>query len=346
MTNTMIYIGGIMGLVNLWVTNQCNLNCMYCYEGSKKDKIFQQEYVEPLILFIKEFAMEVPQEELMINFHGGEPLLNFDMIRTVVKRLKQENMRANYSFTTNGLLINEYMVQFIKENDIYLSISLDGGKEINDKNRVDYAGNGTYDRVMKQIALLKDYGVSYRTRMTVIPETASQLFDSVITLIEQGCTNLVAAPDLFAKTWNDQLLKTLEQQLIQVYDYVAIMEEVDFVFYMNEIKKKGFCDGGIREFSVDADGAVYPCTYVVGEQKHKIGSIFSGIHKEIVDEFISIYSKNNENCSGCSYSQFCMANRCKFLNYLITNQYLVGPDIICEIENMMLRLHKSGYITS
>ena len=201
------YIGGTMALVNIWVTNFCNLNCSYCYE---KETYLKEELLTPTIDFIKKIEDD---NALTINFHGGEPLLNFEVIKKIVAQSKLENIFANFSLTTNLLLMNNEIADYVSSNHIYLSISLDGTEHVNDINRIDKNNRGTYKKVIKKLNILKKYNIPFRTRMTVTPFTINYLYESVTHLINIGCKEIVAAPDLFCQHWDEEKISQLSLQL-------------------------------------------------------------------------------------------------------------------------------------
>lgn len=134
-----------MGLINIWVTYECNMNCRYCYEKEKKREYLDKKLSNKIIEFIQKYQLETG---LQINFHGGEPLLNFDIIKNLVIKVKRLYPQTKFSLTTNMLLMTKEIAAFIKKENIKLSVSLDGSESINDKNRIDKKGYGTFKRVI------------------------------------------------------------------------------------------------------------------------------------------------------------------------------------------------------
>ena len=139
-----------------WVTNDCNLNCTYCYEGQFKEKKYMSLDVamHAVNLFL-EYYNQINDSELIIRFHGGEPLLNCKAI-LYIQNMVSKNLKGelSYGITTNGCIQTEDAFNVLKSMD-EINISIDGCKEINDLYRKDRNGKGTYDRVIKTVNWLK-----------------------------------------------------------------------------------------------------------------------------------------------------------------------------------------------
>ena len=327
-----------MGLFNIWVSEKCNMNCKYCYEGHEKDNtIFNESNINKLLNFIKEKGKE--WDFIMINFHGGEPLIAFDIIKKIIAKSNNLNGNILYSLTTNGLLLTEDIISYLKNEKVYLSISLDGNQKVNDINRIDYNGKGTYKHVIEKVKMALQQEIDLRIRMTITPDTVEYLAESVKTLFDQGCNLLIAVPDIYDDRWNENYIEILEKQVKLSYD-LAQSNKKEFFFYRdyNECKP-GRCDGGIGEFNISANGDIYPCSYVVNDKEYLIGSLDSGINEDKLEKFKKIYTKNNEICIGCTNEKICLSTRCKFINKKVTGDYLHPVAMICALENMMHKIN-------
>lgn len=133
----------------LYLTEKCNLNCKYCFEKQKGEKELTFEDVKTIM----DREAELGSKNCILTLFGGEPLLKKDLIFDIVnyaKKLEKENkIRFKYSITTNGTLIDEAFLKLAKENDFFIGYSLDGEKETQNKNRINYNGDGTYDVVFE-----------------------------------------------------------------------------------------------------------------------------------------------------------------------------------------------------
>ena len=160
-------------LIGIWVTTGCNLKCKYCYEGTeKKSENMTKEVADKTIKFIKATYDKKSLEPLVVEFHGGEPLLNYPIIQYLILEIEKIFPEALFGITTNGLLLTTERIKYLSEKMNYgFSLSIDGDRDINDQNRIDYHGNGTYKAIMKIVPELLRYRHDIRARMTYTPET-------------------------------------------------------------------------------------------------------------------------------------------------------------------------------
>lgn len=152
-------------------TNICNLKCKYCFIGKLNDKQVKMNK-KIAISAIDKFNshLESINETGTVFFYGAEPLLNFDLIKYIVKYTKEKKYKINYAMVSNGILLTEQIADFIKENNISLGISIDGPKEITDSNRVFKGSDSSvYDSVLSKIQMLKRKKVNFGLSITVAP---------------------------------------------------------------------------------------------------------------------------------------------------------------------------------
>ncbi|MBR5513156.1 MAG: radical SAM protein [Ruminococcus sp.] len=322
-----------MGLFNIWLTEACNLKCTYCYESNKSMKYMQKDTIERTIEFI--CRKSVGMDSCIINFHGGEPLLAFDNILYFVSEFNKRGVSAVYSLTTNGVLLDEEKIKRFYENKIYLSLSLDGNAEVNDKCRISCDGKGTYEKVAVKIPLIMKYYPELRIRMTVTPETSIHLFDSVKHISQLGGKLIIAVPDLYDNKWTKELINNVEKQVIDLYKEFKD-SDTEFLFFEKlENCKKGKCDGGINEFNISIEGKLYPCSFVTGNDDYLIGNVVDDVDEALLSKFSAVYGKSNYTCSGCGREEICTASRCKFVNAMMTGDPLKVHPVICTFEHMI-----------
>lgn len=337
--NILICIGDVMGLFNIWVTHSCNLNCSYCYEsGIREDLSFDQKLFDDLIFFIVETSKN--WEEVMINFHGGEPLMNFEFIKRVVCKLEDINLNCFYSLTTNGILLNDTIINFLIKYDVSLSVSIDGDRISNDISRRDWKGKSVYDIVVKKISLCLEKGIEPRIRMTVVPENVQYLSQGVKSLWEMGCKTLVAAPDLFNPKWSVENIAILKRELKKIRSLEDNGQKTFDFFDHDPHRKKGRCCGGVYEYSISTTGDLYPCTFVYGKKEYCIGNIKTGIDDKKIKNLRAVYSEDNYNCINCKDKEYCIANRCKYINMAVCNDYLEAPKLVCQLVNLLKSVKK------
>ena len=144
---------------NIIVTSKCNLRCKYCYEGNNKShRDMNIDTANKAIDFIANMiAQEETNRRNRVVFHGGEPMLNFGLIKFIKSRLDKiinGNYAIDYMTTINGTILNDEMIDFIKQNNIFLSISIDGTKEIHNQNRIYHDGKGSYSILIENLKKL------------------------------------------------------------------------------------------------------------------------------------------------------------------------------------------------
>lgn len=151
--------------LTLEVTQQCNLRCLYCsysgafyYKRCHNQRDMDFAVAKKAIDFFLNHSNE--SENIFISFYGGEPLLNYSQIKKCVEYINEANKSKNvhYSITTNGILLREEIINFLKKNSFFLTISLDGPQEVNDAFRIFSDGKGTFNIIIKNISLLHDKG--------------------------------------------------------------------------------------------------------------------------------------------------------------------------------------------
>lgn len=327
-----------MSLFNIWVTEKCNMCCTYCYEDEKRCIDMNDKVIEKTVSFIMN-NMEQNNSNL-INFHGGEPLLVIDSITKIINSCNTFG-RFSYSLTTNGTVLNDHILDELKDKKVYVSLSIDGTIEVHDLNRKKNDGSGTYDTVVKSLKVLQNRDINVRVRMTVTPKTVSRLYDSVMHIIELNAKTIVAMVDLYDECWTDDLLDLLQEQLIMIQKRLKETEKVEFAFYSNlKRKQKGICDGGITNFNISVDGYIYPCSCMVNDEEFIIGSVFSGIDESLLHKHKVYYNKRNMTCSGCKNEDICISMRCKYINRSLTGEYLTASPIICRLEHIMQSIRR------
>ncbi|HBH0612317.1 TPA: radical SAM protein, partial [Clostridioides difficile] len=194
----------------IFVTEDCNLRCTYCYEGNdKKKENMSYETADKTIDFICNKELESNSDYTTIVLHGGEPFINFDLIKYIHRDLvdRLSDKKILFDITTNGTIINDEIIEFIAKNVKNISISIDGKKNIHDINRIDANGVGTYEKVMENGKRLIDKGIYVRARMTYNSNTVKYLYESVYDIAKQGFKNIAPISDFMDKNWDNSHIK-------------------------------------------------------------------------------------------------------------------------------------------
>lgn len=324
----------------IWSTSDCNMKCSYCYEGMNKKSLYMTKKVaDEVIAFLYRNQEYHHDKNITINFLGGEPLLNFSIIKYIYEQLQAfEEYKIKYALTTNGTIMNDEIFQFLVNNINYgLSVSIDGLKEINNKHRIMHNGAGTYDLAIDTAQKLLDYRKDLIIRMTVNSDTVEQLSSSIISFINMGFIFLSPVVNEFDTKWNEEKMALLESELRMVKEY--ILNKDVYVGYINSKSKySGRCSGGIKSFQIYPNGDIYPCSCVAGQENYIIGSVKRGLNSEKIKEFSILYGQKSNECIGCENITLCNTQKCKFLNKMVTGDFLAPSPVQCAVEGIKLKL--------
>ena len=195
-----------MQSATIWLTENCNLKCRYCYEGQEKGKRkFAISDIATLISFIDREILESAEsaekkDKVIISFHGGEPLLEFQLMKYIISELDnvaaKRNISIVYEVTTNGNVNESEFLEYIRNRgDFRISVSLDGKKEINDIYRVTKCGRSSFDRAFLFAKQLLEMDKHPRIRMTLTPQMVEYLYENIVFFVKEGFEMIVTVPD-------------------------------------------------------------------------------------------------------------------------------------------------------
>ena len=290
--------GDVVKALCLHVAHTCNLNCSYCFASQGKyhgDRALMSYEVGKRAL---DFLMENSgsRTNLEADFFGGEPLMNWDVVKRLVKYArsveKERGKNFRFTLTTNGMLFDDEVIEFCNREMSNVVLSLDGRKEINDATRVDYAGNGSYDRIVPKFRKLVEArgGKNYYMRGTFTHANPDFTYD-VFHMADLGFTELsmepvVCAPDDPAALTSDDLEIVKEQYEILAKDMLRREKEgkpITFYHYMLDLtggpciyKRISGCGSGTEYMAVTPWGDLYPCHQFVGQPEWQMGNVLTG----------------------------------------------------------------------
>ncbi|MGE5627775.1 MAG: radical SAM protein [Solirubrobacterales bacterium] len=322
--------------ISIWTTGSCNFSCKYCYEQDKVHKHMSKTTQEKILLWIKKAY--VNKEINIVNFHGGEPFLNFDCIKYMTKHILDISPNTRFSVTTNGSIWNKDIGNFFYQNrdKFDITISIDGSQKYHDANRITSDGIGTFSKVIENLKYIGSTNINLRCRMTVTPNNIEALHNNIEFIKSLGIKTIVAGFDQ-AGDWDSTHIEIIENEFKHVIENYNPEENIR-VSIIDNIKTKK-CLGKCRttmHFYVDEN--IYPCIVKVG--KYDIGNLCDGINNQKIKEIERISENDNPNCIGCSNINHCTGNRCKLINQEITNEYYNPPPIVCALENINIKLAK------
>jgi uncharacterized protein len=330
----------------IWTTKNCNLKCKYCYEKDNFETgMMKQDIEKKTFSFIKEMLLNSCDDQNYIQFHGGEPLLNFDLIKRFVEKIEEikGNKNVKYMITTNGTIWSNEIEEFFKKYKDsfsgYISISIDGNLETHNKNRVFENNIGSFDVALKTSKKMREIFDCLRCRVTVAPNTVEYLYDNILFLIKEGFKQISIAFDFFSKEWNENHIQIIEEQYNRVLKYwddnklsveISVVDDV-----IKPRRLLGICNPS-KHFYID--GTIYPCTYVVGMENYNIGNVFDSIDEKKIKNIIELSKNDNSDCKNCNNKKTCNSNRCKLMNKVVTGNYYKPPIISCILENIQIEM--------
>ena len=333
-------------------TKNCNLNCKYCFEGTKQKSYLSVTNIPIILSFIEEFKKKdyiSNKESVHIDFNGGETLLNKEFIKQFLK--ETESLNFEYSFTTNGTLIDDEIISLINHYNIFLQISLDGTKDIHDLNRCFYNGKGSFDIVISKLKdIQKKCGPSsFQIANVVIPQTINKFSENFKFFLDNGFNNIscVGCSDY---NWLEKDYHEYEQQLHMIANmYIESFENnnyVNFSIFNKNIENTidGFikrkCDAIVGEIAILPNGNILPCGGFVGsrnEEKFYIGNISDGVNEDIIKTYLKLQSKlHNNSCQDCLLFNRCQ-NDCIALNNRINNDILIPDEVSCRLNQIAIK---------
>jgi len=319
---------GVVKALCIHIAHTCNLNCEYCFASQGKyhgDRaVMSFEVGKRALDFLVENSGN--RRNLEVDFFGGEPLMNFDVVKQMVKYArsieKEKGKNFRFTLTTNGLLIDDDVIDFANKEMSNVVLSLDGRKEIHDRFRVDYAGNGSFDKIVPKFQkLVKARGNKNYYMRGTFTHANPDFLEDIKEMLNLGFTELSMEPVVCASGDPSELtLEDLPVVMKQYEDLAELMLKKDkegtpFTFYhymidLNEgpciYKRISGCGSGTEYMAVTPWGDLYPCHQFVGEEKFKLGDIYNGVtNTEIQKEFMNCNVYAHKECKNCWARLYC-----------------------------------------
>ena len=347
---------GVVKALCLHVAHTCNLNCSYCFASQGKyhgDRaVMSYEVGKQALDFL--IANSGTRRNLEVDFFGGEPLMNFQVVKDLVAYArsieKEKGKNFRFTLTTNGVLVDDEVIEWANRECSNVVLSLDGRKEIHDRFRVDYAGNGSWEKIVPKFQKFVEArgGKEYYMRGTFTHANPDFLKDIEV-MLELGFNELSMEPVVCAA--GDPSGLTEEDMAIVMDQYEKLAELMlqkdkegkpfTFYHYMIDLsggpciyKRISGCGSGTEYMAVTPWGDLYPCHQFVGEERFKLGNIWDGVtNAEIQNEFAACNVYAHPECRDCWARLYCSGG-CAANAYhatgSVTGVYKDGCKLFCK----------------
>ena len=355
--------------VMLVVTHGCNLRCKYCFVRKEPERMSLETAKAAARMLMENARVSGAAPE--INFFGGEPMLEYDtVIRPLVEWLHDElKERFRFSITTNGTLLTDERMGFMRRHGFGLLLSMDGNKPVQDYSRPYAGGGGSFETLRPIVPKVLAAWPGTTFRMTALPETCGHTFESVLWAAAQGFRSFFVTPDVF-REWDGRAREVLARELETYADYYVdckahgvrpiLFSGFEQAFEdLKQIRRaerqgtyralpkctsRGKCGLGASRFaSVHPNGDVYACQEMTSnegpESPFYIGSVYTGVddaRRLALMEAFDARPVRGEDCAGCKYDRICDGG-CVANNYMLTGSLGAVPEVYCWWRRELLR---------
>ena len=338
----------------LHIAHDCNLACRYCFaeEGEYHGRraVMSFEVGKKALDFL--IAGSGSRRNLEVDFFGGEPLMNWEVVKQLVEygRSREEihNKRFRFTLTTNGVLLNDEIMEFCNREMSNVVLSLDGRKEVNDRMRPFRKGAGSYDLIVPKFQKFAESRnqTNYYVRGTFTRNNLD-FSEDVLHFADLGFKQMsiepvVASPEEPYAIREEDLPRVLNEYAKLAVEYVKRRKEgrgFNFFHFMIDLdqgpcvaKRLSGCGSGIEYLAVTPWGDLYPCHQFVGQEGFLLGNVDDGItNTDLRDEFklCNVYAK--DKCRNC-FARFYCSGGCAANSYHFHGSITDAYDIGCEMQ--------------
>ncbi|MBO5701147.1 MAG: thioether cross-link-forming SCIFF peptide maturase [Clostridia bacterium] len=312
----------------LHVAHTCNLNCEYCFAAQGRfhgeRALMSFEVGKRALDFLVENSGT--RHNLEVDFFGGEPLMNWQVVKDLVAYARSIEEAAGkhfrFTLTTNGVLVDDDVIEFANREMDNVVLSLDGRRHVHDNLRKTVNGQGSYDLILPKfkefVNRRGDKGYYMRGTFT---KFNTDFCTDIIHMADEGFTELSMEPvvcppgDPYALGEEDLpvLYEQYEKLALEMIDRKKRGKPITFYHYMLDLeggpciyKRISGCGSGTEYMAVTPWGDLYPCHQFVGDEKYLLGNIFDGVKNEAIrDEFRSCSAYSREECRDCWARLYC-----------------------------------------
>ncbi len=338
----------------LHIAHDCNLACKYCFaeegEYHGRRELMSFEVGKKALDFLIENSGN--RVNLEVDFFGGEPLMNWDVVKKLVlygrSREKEANKKFRFTITTNGVLLNDEIMEFVNKEMSNVVLSLDGRKEVNDSMRPFRNGKGSYDLIVPKFKKLAESRnqTNYYIRGTFTRQNLD-FSEDIKHFADLGFKQMSIEPVVGDEDEPYSIRQEDLPQIMEEYDKLALEyikrykegNGFNFFHFMIDLeqgpcvyKRMSGCGSGTEYLAVTPWGDLYPCHQFVGDEKFLMGNVDTGIiRKDIVEEFKSCNVYSKEKCKNC-FARFYCSGGCAANSYKFHGTINDAYDVGCEMQ--------------
>ncbi|MBI2411962.1 MAG: radical SAM protein [Deltaproteobacteria bacterium] len=333
----------------LSITQDCNLRCGYCYI-KKKHETMPLQTARKAVDFI--FGKKRPGEEASIGFFGGEPLLEFGLLKKIVSMIKEhpkyDPKGISFTVTTNGTIFDREIARYIVEEEINFCLSIDGPPRLQDANRRFSDGSPSSHVVERNIRRAIEELPSVVVNAVYTPATFRSLPEVVKYLAGLGLRRIYFNPD-YSAGWDMKDAQALSEAYGGVADFyvncylegrpihISPLDDKIAVIMRNGYEPQERCSMGTGEFAISPSGLIYPCERLIGPDTGEgaIGSLDNGCDPGLMSCRTVPKGELNHECLSCTVRPYCM-NWCGCSNYFSSGFYNRVSPFQCASEKALL----------
>lgn len=342
----------------LLISQDCNMRCKYCFASTgdygQGRKLMSVETGKKALDFLIEKSED--RKFLEVDFFGGEPMMNFDAVKEIVKygrqREKETGKEFRFTITTNGLMMNDEQLDFINKEMKNVVLSIDGRKEVHDRMRPTANGKGTYDLIANNFKRFRAVrgDKEYYVRGTYTKYNLD-FSNDVMHLYDMGFDQISVEPVMadpsqpYAITEGD-LAKIFKEYEILAHKISEVLNSGKFINFFHfmidldqgpcAIKRLRGCGSGNEYIAISPDGDIYPCHQFVGIDKFHMGNIHDGTFDlDIKKEFAASHVYSKPECKKC-WAKFYCSGGCNANNYIYAGDIHNAHKLSCQIQKKRL----------
>ena len=342
----------------LLISQDCNMRCKYCFASTgdygQGRKLMSVETGKKALDFLIEKSED--RKFLEVDFFGGEPMMNFDAVKEIVKygrqREKETGKEFRFTITTNGLMMNDEQLDFINKEMKNVVLSIDGRKEVHDRMRPTANGKGTYDLIADNFKRFRAVrgDKEYYVRGTYTKYNLD-FSNDVMHLYDMGFDQISVEPVMadpsqpYAITEGD-LAKIFKEYEILAHKISEVLNSGKFINFFHfmidldqgpcAIKRLRGCGSGNEYIAISPDGDIYPCHQFVGIDKFHMGNIHEGTFDlDIKKEFAASHVYSKPECKKC-WAKFYCSGGCNANNYIYAGDIHNAHKLSCQIQKKRL----------